>query len=144
MRKRRHPLPRRRSLPLHSAAEASLVLSEPAASSFSLADRLKNNSLTDHETLRLVSMGSAIYLYAEPSTRSTRVRVANKRARRKRIYRSLEQTTADGRLFYEVCSTFSADAGYVLAKDTHESKLKSGAIGLRGRRRVLLFTLGTE
>ncbi len=112
-------------------AAVTPVPSESEPSGVSVGERLRANLLTDRETLRLVSMGGAIYLYEEPSARSERVRLANKTVRGASEFIVLsEQTSTDGKLFYEVRSTFSADTGYVLARDTHESKLeKSGVSG---------------
>lgn len=111
-------------------AEDTPVPSMSGEPTVSIGERLRSNLLTDRDTLHFVSMGSAIYLYEEPSTRSTRMRLANKTVRGVSEFIVLSEETTDGRLFYKVRSTFSADTGYVLARDTHESKLeKSGVTG---------------
>ncbi len=102
---------------------------ETDGTSVSISQRYQENLLTDRQELTLVSVSKAVYLYAEPDTASTRVKLVNQNIRgiNEMIVLS-EVTSANDKLFYQVRSTFSADTGYVLAKDTRESALQDSGI----------------
>jgi len=89
-----------------------------------VAARIRENLMTDQKELRLIAIGSAVYLYPEPTTKSTRVKLKNENVRGLNEMIVLEEVTSpEGAQFYHVRSTFSRDTGYILVKDAHESRL---------------------
>lgn len=97
-----------------------------------LGQRVRDNLLTDLETLKLVSFSSSIDLYAEATTQSESKVLVNRttdRAISDLIVLS-EVTSPEGKLFYQVRAAFADETGYVLKKDTRDSKLAlSGVSG---------------
>lgn len=89
-----------------------------------VAARIRENLLTDYKELHLIAMGSAIYLYPEPTTKSTKIKLKNENVRRLNELIVLDEVISpEGAAFYHVRSAFSNDVGYVLVKDAHESRL---------------------
>ncbi|HWQ97274.1 MAG TPA: M15 family metallopeptidase [Clostridia bacterium] len=89
-----------------------------------VAARIRENLMTDQKELRLIAVGSAVYIYPEPTTKSTRVKLKNENVRGLNEMIVIgEATSPEGAQFYHVRSTFSRDAGYILVKDAHESRL---------------------
>ena len=111
---------------------------EPAATSAISLDvgaRIRKNLLTDMQTLQLVSMRSAIFLYPEPTTKSTKTKLVNRAVQGvSELIVLAEVTSPEGAVFYQVRSIFSNDTGYVLARDTRESRL--AATGVTGYARI--------
>ena len=93
--------------------------------------RIRDNLLTDLPTLRLISTGTAIFLYPEPTTKSTKIKLKNEKTRHiSELVILSEVTSPEGAPFYQVRSTFSGDTGYVLVRDAHDSRLaKTGVSG---------------
>ena len=95
-----------------------------------MGQRVRDNLMTDIETLQLVSFAGSIDLYeaADKSSESTvLVNRTTDRAISDLIVLS-EATSSDGKLFYQVKAAFSDATGYVLAKDTRDSKLALSGI----------------
>ncbi len=97
-----------------------------------MGQRVRDNLLTDIETLQLVSFAGSIELFSEPTTTSDSIDLVNRvtdRSINDLIVLS-EITSPEGKLFYQVRAAFSGDTGYVLAKETRASKLAlSGVSG---------------
>ena len=97
-----------------------------------MGQRVRDNLMVDLETLKLVSFAGSIDLYTEASTHSESSVLVNRttdRAISDLIVLS-EVTSPEGKLFYQVRAAFTDAAGYVLEKDTRESKLAlSGVSG---------------
>jgi cell wall-associated NlpC family hydrolase len=90
-----------------------------------MGQRVRDNLLLDIDTLHLVSFAGSIELYSEASTRGESDELVNRttdRAISDLIVLS-EVTSAEGKQMYQVHATFSDATGYVLAKDTRDSKL---------------------
>ena len=69
-------------------------------------------------------MGSAIFLYPEPTTKSTKIKLRNENVRKLNELIVLDEVTSpEGTPFYHVRAAFSKDTGYVLVKDAKESRL---------------------
>lgn len=97
-------------------------LSEFAA--VDVASCIRENLLTDQPQLKLVAMGSAIFLYPEPTKKSTKIKLKNELVRGLNELIVLDEVTSpEGAAFYHVRSTFSRDTGYVLVKDARPSRL---------------------
>ena len=110
----------------------------PAAGEFVLVDvgqRIRENLVTDQPTLRLISTGTAIFLYPEPTTKSTKIKLKNDHTRHVSELIILDEVTSpEGAAFYHVRSTFSSDTGYVLQRDAHNSRL--APTGVSGYARI--------
>ena len=93
--------------------------------------RIRDNLLTDLPNLRLISTSTAIFLYPEPTTKSTKIKLKNEKTRHvSELIILSEVTSPEGAALYHVRSTFSGDTGYVLARDAHDSRLaKTGVSG---------------
>jgi cell wall-associated NlpC family hydrolase len=97
-----------------------------------LGQRVRDNLLTQIETLRLVSLAGSITLYSEATTESESITLVNRITDRSvsDLIVLSEVTSPEGKLFYQVRAAFSDATGYVLAKDTRNSKLTpSGVTG---------------
>ena len=96
-----------------------------------VGQRIRENQLTDLPTLKLISTGTAIFLYPEPTTKSTKIKLKNDHTRHvSELIILSEVTSPEGAAFYHVRSTFSGDTGYVLVRDAHDSRLaKTGVSG---------------
>ncbi|MDD4312123.1 MAG: M15 family metallopeptidase [Eubacteriales bacterium] len=96
-----------------------------------VARRIRENLQTDLPTLRLISTGTAIFLYPEPTKKSTKIKLRNVSTKHiSELIILSEVTSPEGAAFYQVKSTFSGDVGYVLVRDAHNSKLaKTGVSG---------------
>ena len=96
-----------------------------------VGQRIRENLLTDLPTLKLISTGTAIFLYPEPTTKSTKIKLKNDHTRHvSELIILSEVTSPEGAAFYHVRSTFSGDTGYVLVRDAHDSRLaKTGVSG---------------
>ena len=91
--------------------------------------RIRENLLTDQPTLRLISTGTAIFLYPEPTTKSTKIKLKNEHTRHvSELIILSEVTSPEGAEFYQVRSTFSGDTGYVLKRDAHDSRLANTGV----------------
>ncbi len=117
-----------------AAAQDALSASEPEASGFvavDVAGRIRENLLTDQPTLRLISTGTAIFLYPEPTKKSTKIKLKNENTHGvSELIILSEVTSPEGAAFYQVRSTFSGDTGYVLVRDAHDSRLaRTGVTG---------------
>ena len=67
-----------------SAASTATPAATPATEAFAVVDvaaRIRENLMTDQKELRLIAVGSAVYLYPEPTTKSTRVKLKNENVR---------------------------------------------------------------
>ena len=97
-----------------------------------LGQRVRDNLLTNMETLKLVSFAGSIDLYTEATTTSDSTALVNRttdRAISDLIVLS-EVTSPEGKLFYQVRAAFTNATGYVLEKDTRDSRLAlSGVSG---------------
>ncbi|MEN6637153.1 MAG: M15 family metallopeptidase [Clostridiaceae bacterium] len=97
--------------------------------------RIRENLLTDLPTLRLISTGTAIFLYPEPTTKSTKIKLKNDQTRHvSELIILSEVKSPEGAAFYHVRSTFSGDTGYVLVRDAHDSRLAN--TGVSGYARI--------
>ena len=97
-----------------------------------LGQRVRDNLLIDVKTLRLVSFAGSIDLYSEASTRGDSTSLVNRTTDRSisDLIVLAEATSPEGKMFYQVKAAFSDATGYVLAKDTRDSKLAlSGVSG---------------
>lgn len=89
-----------------------------------VAARIRENLLTDLPQLRLVGMASAIYLYPEPTTKSTKIKLRNETVQGiNELIVLSEVTSPEGAAFYQVRTTFGGETGYILVKDAKESRL---------------------
>ena len=94
-----------------------------------VAARIRENLLSEKPTLKLIAMGSAIFLYPEPTTKSTKIKLRNENVRKLNELIVLDEVTSpEGTPFYHVRSAFSPDMGYVLVKDAKESRLAGKGI----------------
>ena len=121
-------------LPAATVSQSATIEPENEASNPETIDvsrRIRENLLTDQPTLRLLSTGTAIFLYPEPTKKSTKIKLRNENTRHvSELIILSEVTSPEGAAFYQVKSTFSGDTGYVLVRDAHESKLaKTGVSG---------------
>ena len=93
--------------------------------------RIRENLVTDLPELRLFSTGTAIFLYPEPTTKSTKIKLKNEKTRHVSELIILDEVTSpEGAALYHVRSTFSGDTGYVLKRDAHDSRFaKTGISG---------------
>lgn len=113
--------------------EPASETSDPAT--IDVANRIRENLLTDQPTLRLISTGTAIFLYPEPTKKSTKIKLKNENTRHvSELIILSEVTSPEGAAFYQVRSTFSGDTGYVLVKDAHNSRLAT--TGVSGYARI--------
>ena len=90
-----------------------------------MGQRVRDNLLTNIPSLRLVSFAGSIDLYSEASTASDSTVLVNRvtdRAVSDLIVLS-EATSPEGKLFLQVRAAFSGATGFVLEKDTRNSKL---------------------
>lgn len=97
-----------------------------------MGQRVRDNLMTDIESLQLVSFAGSIDLYAEASKSSESTVLVNRTTDRaiSDLIVLKEVTSPEGKLFYQVKAAFSDATGYVLAKDTRDSKLAlSGVSG---------------
>lgn len=97
-----------------------------------LGQRVSDNLLAQMETLQLVSFAGSIDLYPEASTSSESTTLVNRTTDRSisDLIVLEEVTSPEGKLFYHVRAAFTDATGYVLAKDTRNSKLAlSGVSG---------------
>ena len=97
-----------------------------------LGQRVRDNLMTDIETLKLVSFAGSIDLYTQADKSSDSTELVNRTTDRaiSDLIVLKEVTSADGKLFYQVKAAFMDATGYVLAKDTRDSKLAlSGVSG---------------
>lgn len=97
-----------------------------------LGQRVRDNLMTDIETLRLVSFAGAIDLYTQADKSSDSTELVNRTTDRaiSDLIVLKEVTSTDGKLFYQVKAAFMDATGYVLAHDTRDSKLAlSGVTG---------------
>ncbi len=100
-----------------------------------VARRIRENLVTDQSELRLISTGTAIFLYPEPTTKSTKIKLKNEKTLHVSELIILEEVTSpEGVAFYHVRSTFSGDTGYVLKRDAHNSRLAQ--TGVSGYARI--------
>ena len=111
---------------------------ETHAGAFAVVDvgqRIRENLVTDQPSLRLISTGTAIFLYPEPTTKSTKIKLKNDHTRHVSELIILDEVTSpEGAAFYHVRSTFSSDTGYVLKRDAHNSRLAQ--TGVSGYARI--------
>ena len=109
------------------AASTATPAATPATEAFAVVDvaaRIRENLLSEKPTLKLIAMGSAIFLYPEPTTKSTKIKLRNENVRKLNELIVLDEVTSpEGTPFYHVRSAFSPDTGYVLVKDAKESRL---------------------
>ncbi len=97
-----------------------------------MGQRVRDNLLIDVRTLHLVSFAGSIELYAEATTTSESDELVNRTTDRSisDLIVLSEVTSPEGKQFYQVRAAFSDATGYVLAKDTRDSKLAlSGVSG---------------
>lgn len=97
-----------------------------------MGQRVRDNLVMQTETLTLVSFAGSIDLYAEASEKSESQPLVNRTTDRSisDLIVLSEAVSPEGKEFYQVRAAFSADTGYVLKKDTRESKLAlSGVTG---------------
>ncbi len=97
-----------------------------------MGQRVRDNLMTDIESLQLVSFAGSIDLYAEASKSSESTVLVNRTTDRaiSDLIVLKEVTSPEDKLFYQVKAAFSDATGYVLAKDTRDSKLAlSGVSG---------------
>lgn len=90
-----------------------------------MGQRVRDNLLTNLEQLKLVSFSSSIDLYEEASTKAESKALVNRTTDRSisDLIVLSETTSPEGKLFYQVRAAFSDATGYVLEKDTRDSKL---------------------
>ena len=122
------PAPAATATPEEQTGESAAITAPvTATSTFAVVDvaaRIRENLLTDQPTLKLIAMGSAIFLYPEPTTKSTKIKLKNENVRKLNELIVLDEVTSpEGTPFYHVRSAFSQDTGYVLVKDAKESRL---------------------
>ena len=114
------------------AASTATPAATPATEAFAMVDvaaRIRENLLSEKPTLKLIAMGSAIFLYPEPTTKSTKIKLRNENVRKLNELIVLDEVTSpEGTPFYHVRSAFSPDTGYVLVKDAKESRLAGKGI----------------
>ena len=124
--------------PAPAAAASPSPAQESHTGAFAVVDvgqRIRENLVTDQSTLRLISTGTAIFLYPEPTTKSTKIKLKNDHTRHVSELIILDEVTSpEGAAFYHVRSTFSGDTGYVLKRDAHNSRLAS--TGVSGYARI--------
>lgn len=97
-----------------------------------MGQRVRDNLLIDVETLRLVSFAGSIDLYTEATTQSDSEELVNRTTDRaiSDLIVLNEVTSPEGKQMYQVRAAFSDATGYVLAKDTRDSRLAlSGVSG---------------
>ena len=117
------PTPATAVTPASSATPAPTATQDKFAP-IDIPGRIRENLVTDQAQLRLIAMGSAIYLYPEPTTKSVRIKLRNELVHGLNELIVLgEVTSKEGVAFYHVKSTFSRDTGYVLVRDARESRL---------------------
>ena len=108
-------------------ASATPQANAPASGAFVAVDvaaRIRENLLTDLPQLRLVGMASAIFLYPEPTTSSTKMKLRNESVQGiSELIVLKEVTSPEGAAFYQVRSTFGGETGYILVRDAKESRL---------------------
>lgn len=95
-----------------------------------MGQRVGDNLMTDIETLQLVSFAGSIDLYAEADETSESTTLVNRTTDRaiSDLIVLKEVTSAEGDLFYQVKAAFMDASGYVLEKDTRDSKLALSGI----------------
>lgn len=95
-----------------------------------LGQRVRDNLMTDIETLKLVSFAGSIDLYTEADESSDSTTLVNRTTDRaiSDLIVLKEVTSAEGDLFYQVKAAFMDASGYVLEKDTRDSKLALSGI----------------
>ena len=124
--------------PASAAAASPSPAQESHTGAFAVVDvgqRIRENLVTDQSTLRLISTGTAIFLYPKPTTKSTKIKLKNDHTRHVSELIILDEVTSpEGAAFYHVRSTFSGDTGYVLKRDAHNSRLAS--TGVSGYARI--------
>lgn len=97
-----------------------------------MGQRVRDNLLIDVKALRLVSFAGSIDLYNEASTQADSISLVNRTTDRSisDLIILAEATSPEGKMFYQVKAAFSDATGFVLAKDTRDSKLAlSGVSG---------------
>ena len=116
------PDPSVATTPDPSAGENAMAANEFVA--IDVAGRIRENLLTDLPQLKLVGMASAIFLYPEPTTKSTKIKLRNEFVKGLNELIVLKEVTSpEGAAFYQVRSTFGGETGYILVKDAKESRL---------------------
>ncbi len=119
------PAPLASATPEPQADESTAVTASSAFAVVDVAARIRENLMTDQPTLKLIAMGSAIFLYPEPTTKSTKIRLTNENVRKLNELIVLDEITSpEGTPFYHVRAAFSQDTGYVLVKDARASRLE--------------------
>jgi len=90
-----------------------------------LGQRVRDNLLTDIETLKLVSFAGSIELFPTADTSGESTELVNRTTDRSisDLIVLSEVTSPEGKLMYQVRAAFSDATGYVLEKDTRDSKL---------------------
>ena len=106
-----------------AGTQQAATAAEPSAA-IDVAGRIRENLLTDLPQLRLVGMASAIFLYPEPTTKSTKIKLRNESVQGiSELIVLKEVTSPEGAAFYQVRSTFGGEPGYILVRDAKESRL---------------------
>jgi len=95
-----------------------------------MGQRVRDNLMTNLETLKLVSFAGSIDLYTEASTQSESTTLVNRTTDRSvsDLIVLSETTSPEGKLFYQVRAAFADETGYVLEKDTRESRLAPSGV----------------
>ncbi|MEA4915491.1 MAG: NlpC/P60 family protein [Christensenella sp.] len=95
-----------------------------------LGQRVRDNLMTGIETLQLVSFAGSIDLYTEADESSDSTVLVNRTTDRaiSDLIVLKEVTSTEGKLFYQVKAAFTDASGYVLARDTRDSRLALSGI----------------